>query len=159
MKAVSVVVSLVMIIAIVIAVGGMLSFFFSDFVKSQSEPVQETGDKMMKCENSLIDIEEVRTDSDLNPVNITVSYIQSATHENLYNFTIYILTTSQNLYQTSNLNPTYIKSNPFTLGQKVTWSINTTGLSGSLEEVRVTALCQDSYPVSDDCRPNYVCMK
>ncbi len=158
MKGISPIVATVLLIAFTVAIGGIVSLFVTDLTKTQTGITQKSSEQLTSCGNVILTIDEVRTDSDLNPVNVTLIY--SAGTEDLYNFTVYIIDSNKNMNSTSNLSPSYNTTNPFKVGNRVSWSISTTGLSGSsLSRVRVHALCKTDYPVTADCKAGNSCMK
>lgn len=157
MKAVSPFIATVLLIALTVSVAGVVGSFVYSMIKTQSEETRETGDKAAKCGSVFLDIDEVKTDSDLNPVNVTLSY--SNGNEDLYNFTVYIIDSGNRISSNSTLTPNYTQSNPLSPGRQVVWSIGTTSLSGTLFSVRIVGLCQTDYVISSECKTGQACMK
>ena len=159
MKGISEIVATVLVIALVVLIGGIVGMFVINFTKSQTGLTQHSSENMAKCGNVILTIDEVETDADLNPINVTFTY--SAGTEDLYNFTVYIIDAKINLNSTSNLSPSYNTTNPLRVGETVFWSIPTNGwgLSGSLSHVMVQGLCETDYPVTADCKSGETCMK
>jgi len=159
MKGISQIVATVLMIALVIAIGGIVGTFVTNFTKTRTGAIQQSSEKMTKCGNVILTIDEIKTDADLNPINVTFTY--SAGTEDLYNFTAYVIDSKINFNSTSDLSPKYNTTNPLRVGQTVSWSIPTTGwgLSGSLNQVTIEGLCKTDYLVSADCRSGEVCMK
>jgi len=157
MKAVSPFIATVLLIALTVSVAGVVGSFIYSMVKTQSEETRETGDKAAKCGSVFLDIDEVKTDSDLNPVNVTLTYTNG--NEDLYNFSVYIIDSGNRISSNSSLSPSYTTTSPFNAGRKVSWSISTTGLSGTLFSVRIVGLCQTDYVISAECKTGQTCMK
>jgi len=159
MKGISEIVATVLAIALVVLIGGIVGTFITNFAKSRTAITQQSSEKMTKCGNVILTIDEIKTDADLNPVNVTFTY--SIGSEDLYNFSVFLIDTHANLNSTSSLSPNYNTTNPLRVGNHVFWSISTTGwgLSGSLSHVRVQGLCKTDYPVIADCKSGEACMK
>ncbi len=157
MKGISEIVATVLMIALVVFIGGIVGIFVINFTKSQTGLTQHSSENMAKCGNVILTIDDVKTDADLNPVNVTFTY--SAGTEDLYNFTVYIIDANTNFNSTSF--STYNTTNPLRVGKTVFWSISTTGwgLSGSLSHVMIQGLCETDYPVTVDCNSGESCMK
>lgn len=159
MKGISEIVATVLLIALSVTIGAIVGLFVTSFTKTHTGTIQQSSEKMTKCGNVILTIDEVKTDADLNPVNVTFSY--SVGTEDLYNFTVFIIDANVNLNLTSSLSPNYNATNPLRVGKTVFWSIPTTGwgLSGGLSHVRVQGLCETDYPVTADCKSGEACMK
>ena len=157
MKAVSPFIATVLLIALTVSVAGVVGSFIYSMVNTQSEETRETGDKAAKCGSVFLDIDEVKTDSDLNPVNVTLTYTNG--NEDLYNFSVYIIDSGNRISSNSSLSPSYTTTSLFNAGRKVSWSISTTGLSGTLFSVRIVGLCQTDYVISAECKTGQTCMK
>jgi len=159
MKAISTFVATVLLIALTVAVAGIIGTFITGTTKTQTETTREASDKLAKCGSVVLDIDEVKTNSSLNPVNVTFTYVYG--RENLYNFTVFIIDSGNRINSTSSLSPSYTEANPLTPGKTTFWNISTTnwGLSGSLYSVRIVGLCQKDFPVSTSCDAGYSCMK
>lgn len=156
MKAISPFIATVLLIAFTVGVAGIVSSFIYSTMSTQTGETKEISDKQAKCGSVVLDIDEVKTDSDLDPVNVTFTYVHGT--ENLYTFTVYIIDSGSNIYSTTL--STYTEANPLTPGRKVFWSIDTESeLSGSLFSVRVSGICQKDYPVSVGCDSGESCMK
>jgi hypothetical protein len=157
MKAVSPFIATVLLIAFTIGVAGIVGTFIYRMVSTQSGETSSSSDKQVKCGSSVLEINEVKTDSDFSPVNVTFTYING--NENLYNFTVYIIDTStHSIYSTSTLPPSYTQSSPLLPGRQTFWSIGTSGLSGGLFSVRIQGLCQQNYIISATCESGDECM-
>lgn len=157
MKAVSPFIATVLLIALTVSIAGVVGSFVYSMVKSQSEETRQTGDKAAKCGSVFLDIDEVKTDSGLNPVNVTLTYTNG--NEDLYNFTVYIIDSGNRIGSNSSLTPSYTISSPLNPGRTVSWSIGTTGLSGTLFSVRIVGFCQTDYVISAECKSGQSCMK
>ena len=159
MKGISPLIATVLLIALAVAIGSIVGLFVTSFTKNRTESIQEFSEKMTKCGNVILTIDEVKTDADLNPLN--VSFIYWAGTEDLYNFSVFVIDTHAKLNSTSSLSPNYNATSPLRVGNRVLWSIPTTGwgLSGSLSHVMVQGLCKTDYPVTADCKSGEVCMK
>jgi flagellin-like protein len=159
MKGISEIVATVLVIALVVVIGGIVGMFVINFTKSQTGLTQHSSENMAKCGNVILTIDDVKTDADLNPVNVTFTY--SIGTEDLYNFSVYIMDIHANLNSTSSLSPNYNATNPLRVGKHVFWSISTTGwgLYGELSNVRVQGICRTDYLVAVDCNSGESCMK
>jgi FlaG/FlaF family flagellin (archaellin) len=157
MKAVSPFIATVLLIAFTIGVAGIIGSFIYNTMSTQTGEVGKSSDKQAKCGSSVLQIDEVKTDSDLNPVNVTFTYING--DQNLYNFTVSIIDSESGLYSTSTLSPDYTSSSPLLPGRQTFWSITTSGLSGSLSSVRIQGYCQQTYIISAACESGRECMK
>ncbi len=148
----------VLLIAFTVAIGGIISLFVTGLTKTQTGITQQSSEKLTKCGDILLTIDEVKTDADLTPVNVTLTYSMGT--EDIYNFTVYIIDSNRNMNYTSSISPSYNTTNPFRPGNRIFWSITTSGLSGgSLSQVRVQGLCKTDYPVTGDCKSGEICMK
>lgn len=156
MKAVSTFIATVLIIAFTVAIGGIVSTFIYNTMSTQSEETKASSDKAARCGSVFLDIDEVKTNSDMSTVNITFTYVNG--DEDLYNFTVYVIDSGNRINRTSNLSPTYTEASPLNSGRKTFWSVSTTGLSGSLFSVRIVGLCQKDYTVSASCESGKSCM-
>jgi flagellin-like protein len=159
MKGISEIVATVLVIALVVFIGGIVGIFVMNFTKSQTGLTQHSSENMAKCGNVILTIDDVKTDADLDPVNVTFTY--SVGTEDLYNFSVFIMDIHVNLNSTSSLSPTYNATNSLRVGKQVFWSISTSGwgLYGSLSHVRVQGLCKTDYPVTADCKSGEACME
>jgi flagellin-like protein len=157
MKAISPFIATVLLIAFTIGVAGIVGTFVHNMISAQTGQTASSSEKQTKCGSSVLQIDEVKTDSSISIVNVTLTYING--NENLYNFTAYIIDSGNRVYTTSTLTPTYNESSPLTPGRQTFWSITTTGLSGSLSSVRIVGHCQQSYIISASCDSGNECMK
>lgn len=157
MKAISPFIATVLLIAFTIGVAGIIGTFVHNMVSTQTGETFSASEKQAKCGSSVLQIDEVKANSDLSIVNVTLTYING--NENLYNFTVYIIDSGSRISSTSTLSPTYTESSPFLPGRQTFWSITTAGLSGSLSSVRIVGHCQQSYIISTSCESGNECMK
>ena len=176
-KAISPMISVVLLIAFTIAVAGILSLWLTTLASTQTTTTGTAAEKQILCSRSVLELREVThnvvgTD---NLVNITVVY--SYGDENLYNFTLAFVDNARksftvNQTRLAQMSHQYNKTSgqEFSPGAMVVWNLNLTeaqsGAAGgdvltgtSLQSVRVRALCQDDYPVAGECKSGQGCMK
>lgn len=155
MKGISPLIATVLLIAFVVAVGGLLSVWLSSLTSSQTETVEAGGDALAKCATTNIIIEQVKYASSGTPplVNITVSSIGSQVLKNL------TMTVTGGGATTTSIKYFNATGSDFQPGSVFSASLNTSG--GALlppELVTASALCQNVRSVSDDCNSGDSCM-
>lgn len=158
-KGISPLISVVLLIAFTIAVGGILSVWLTTLATTQTEKTSETAEKQIACAKSFLKIEEVMYGS---TTNVTIRYPYGT--ENLYNFSMTFVDINRQAYTVSiatNITPQYndTAGQRFEPGMIGVWNIDTTSLTGgSLTSTYVSALCQKTYPVSAECKSSDACM-
>ncbi len=169
-KGISPLISVVLLIAFTIAVGGILSVWLTTLSTTQTEETGERFEKQTACSMSRLKIEEVKFNGGASGdiANVTVHYDHGT--ENLYNFTITFIDADRKSYTVSRdlLTPQYNNTagQRFTPGMVTVWNINITEYTNnlntltasSLQSVYVTALCQNTYPISAECKAGQSCM-
>jgi len=148
MKGISPLIAAVLLIAFTVAVGGIVSIFFTGFTKQTTGGVSSQGQNLVTCSASNPVVDKVYYPLTAGAyVNITVSNSGS------YNITN--MTTSISLpngttitRQTGHLDP--LQSNSSSFGGF------TTGIQPL--EVKVGGFCQDTQPVSGSCLTGQSCM-
>lgn len=158
MKGISPLIAIVLIIAIVVAVSGIVGLFFTTYTSSQTKTVGSLGEAQFKCAASSLSVKEVRVPAacPTTPifVNITIGYDTGS--ETLYNLT-YEVTGG------GNTNVTLIPNSVLIVGMINATSINVTAGSAvptcPFELVRVRALCQNKTSIISECKPADGCWK
>lgn len=156
MKGISPFVAAILLIALTVAVGGLLAGWFSTLTSSQTQTVSATSEQLAKCASSSLSISEVRYSATgaSRLVNVTTS---SSGTQYLKNITISISGGGA----TSNSIKYYNASgDDLPPGGIFATSVNTTG--GALvppEIVSVSGICQNQYAISVSCKAGETCMK
>jgi len=155
-KGISPFVAAILLIALTVAVGGLLAVWFSTLTSSQTQTVSSSSEQLAKCASSSLTINEVRYDSSgaSKLVNVTLS---SGGSQYLKNITISVTGGGG----TSNSIKYYNASgDDLPPGGVFAASVNTTG--GALippEIVSVSGICQGQYAVSVSCKAGEACMR
>jgi flagellin-like protein len=179
MKGISPMIAIVLLIAFVVAIGGILSVWLTGLTTTQTGVVGTAAEKQVKCAASVLDITEVTSilgNSNGDLLNVTVKYTTGS--EDLYYFNITLVDSGRtSTTVTPKIGHNFNKSFVFSPGDMHVFNINTSctagtscpgqdpveaagaDLSGGLQSVRVTAKCQDDYPVIDECKAGEACMK
>lgn len=168
MKGVSPLIAAVLLIAFTVAVGGIISTWITTLTTTTTGVTQAAGEKQIKCATAVLDIVEVvsslgATDS----INTTVRYVYG--EQDLYFFNLtFIDNIKSSVTVTPRIGVNYNKTTPFKPGMLTVFALNLSttdvvvaaGLPGSaLDRVSVLAKCQDTIPISDDCKSGESCMK
>jgi len=154
-KGISPMIAIVLLIAFTVAVGGILSIWLTTLTSTQTTTTGSAAEKQVLCARSVLEITEVYYEGPRN-ANVTVSYTYGT--ESLSNFNFFFVDDARN-----SENKTVAPSSGTTLtpGDSDTFAItdlSTLSSSGSLQSVRVIATCQDTYPVSGECKSGQSCM-
>ncbi len=174
MKGISPMIAVVLLIAFTIAVGGLVSIWLSNLSSTTTTTTGAATEKQILCAPSVLTVSEVTytpntTSAGSDAVNITVKYNYGT--EDLYEFNITLRDNKKQAITVKPNSTNYFKTSPFTPGSMVVWNILTndtatvetargsTDLNDSLDLVRVSALCQDTYPVIGECKAGQACMK
>lgn len=165
-------ISVVLLIAVTVAVAAIISVWLSNMATTQTETTGTAAEKQVLCARSVLTIDEVtskfNTTAGGDTFNVTITYSYGT--ENLYNFNISLVDNSRGSFTATPVNVTnFNKTNPFSPGMSHTFNINIGNantvekigdLPGtSLYSIRVVAKCQDTYPVSAECKSGYGCME
>jgi archaellum component FlaF (FlaF/FlaG flagellin family) len=141
-------VAVILLIAFTIAIGGILSVWFTGLVRITGGPAEATAEKVAKCAPVHIRIEEVRSQNITNitviasnPSSIDITGIRIA-------FDGYYVTAFPNLEA----------------GSTNTYLINVTNVTGNLYPTNLTSvsirgLCLGEIPIEDTCSKGYICWK
>jgi flagellin-like protein len=156
MKGISPFVAAILLIALTVAVGGLLAVWFSTVTSSQTQTVSASAGQLAKCASSSLTINEVRYSSDgtSSLVNVTTS---SAGSQSLKNITISISGGGATSNSIRYYNASGEELPP---GGVISASIDTTG--GALvppEIVSVSGICQGQYAISTSCKSGESCMR
>lgn len=153
MKGISPLIAVILIVAVTVGVGGLLSVWFSSLTSTQTETVSSSTDKAAKCAASALIVEEVRYKTGHNLVNVTVFYKTGT--EPLRNLSVSVTgggrtNTSSVLYTTSD----------FSAGQSEAFQINVSGGATIPPDlVTASAFCQTTYSITNSCKSGSACMK
>ena len=153
-KAISPMISVVLLIAFTVAVGGILSLWLTTLSSTQTTTTGSEAEKQILCARSVLEVTEATYGADASTSNVTVTYKYGT--ETLTNFTFYFIDNTRNDAKIETES-----SNTMVPGATNVSSFADTTLSGGayLQSVRVTALCQDTYPISGECKYGQSCMK
>lgn len=156
MKGISPLIASILLIAFTVAVGGLLSVWFSTLTSSQTQTVQSSSESLAKCSSTSLSINEVRyvASGSSRIVNVTLS---SSGTQSTKNVTISITGGGGTTNSIKFFNAT---ADDFLPGAIFATSINTTG--GALvppEIVSVSAMCQGQYAIASSCKSGDACMK
>ncbi len=151
-KGISPLVAVVLLIAITVAVGGILSIWLSGYTTRMTETVgsqTEAIEAQIKCAQSILEPNVIYGN---NWTYVTVFYKTGT--EDLYNFTITV-------FGGGKINTTiisdYTKDSPLTPGRSFAKNITVDSDMIPPNRVVVTALCL-GIPISADCRAGQSCM-
>ena len=170
MKGISPLIAIVLLIGFTVAVGGILSVWLTSLTTTTTNIVGTAGEKQIKCSGSVLDIIEVVSNltSSRDSINTTIRYIYG--EENLYYFNLTFIDDIKNsVTVTPVIIKNFNKTNPLSPGMVAVFAldigstsdvITTASLSGSsIERVSVLGRCQDTVPITDDCKVGQSCMK
>ena len=155
MKGLSPIVAVVLLIAFVVAVGGILSVWLSGIAEDQTQTVSADSEAVAKCVSNSIVVDSVRyqtSGSDL--VNVTFT---SDGSEAIKNITITIVGGGAVTNSIKYFNGTTDELSP---GLVYSASVDTAG--GAIlppEVVSVTGLCQRAVSITGTCDQGESCMK
>lgn len=154
MKGISPFIAVVLLIAIVIIVGSVISTWFTGLIGGVTKPLGPEAEKIMRCGPSVL---ELSVSGSWQAVDVFVSY--SAGTEPLDKFNITFLDADGDL---KTIPTTFAQ--PLTPGDiRVQSDVNLTalglGTTGTLQEVRVTGFCLETHPVSASCKQGEICMR
>jgi len=167
-KAISPMIATVLLIAFTVAVGGILSLWLTSLTSTQTSTTGASAEKQILCARSVLRVTEVVFRGSSPTANITVVYEYGT--ENLYNFTIAFVDSNRKSYTVNRtaLSPQYNNTagQMFAPGMLQTWNLNISTISGdatvltatSLQDLKVVALCQSTYPVMGECKAGQSCM-
>ncbi len=157
MKAISPMIAVVLLIAFSVAIGGLVSVWFSTLTSTQTGIVQSGAENLAKCATSTLAVDEVRwlATGSSRTVNVTVS---SGGLENLKNITITVTGPGGSTNSPKFFNGT---GDDFIPGSTYATSINVTANVSALppELVSVTGICQNSFAIRGECKAGEKCMK
>ncbi len=155
MKGISPLIATILLIAFTVAVGGLLSVWFSTLTTSQTQTVQAGSDALASCATTSISIDSVRfvRNAASTWVNVTVA---SSGSQNLKNLTITVsgagsVTRSVVFYNSS--------GDDFTPGSIFATSLSVPASSIPPELVSATARCQSTLSKEARCASGESCMK
>jgi flagellin-like protein len=152
MKGISPLIAAVLLIAFTVAIGGIVSIFFTSFTKQTTSGVSSQGQALISCTGSAPTVDLVRYNSTLgNMVNITYTNPGAITLQN-----IVIYTTLSN----STTNTTVPSSPTLPPAASNSIALNLSG-GGAPTEVRVVGVCSTStgnQTVSGSCLTGQGCM-
>jgi len=156
MKAISPMIAVVLLIAFTVAVGGLLSVWFSTLTSSQTQTVSSDSEAQVKCASNSLTVSEVRYPSSGSPriVNVTLT---SAGSQVMKNVTITVVGGGAS---TNSIKYFNASGDDMVPGTAFATSINTTG--GAVlppDLVSVTSFCLNRYTVSGSCKSGDPCMK
>ncbi len=163
MKAVSPIISVVLLLAFTVAIGGVLSLWLSSLTTSTTGSVGGAGVSTAQCGGVILEVKEVRfrCPSSQYPVNVTVNYVTGS--EPLWNLTVEISDSAGNTNRTTILNKVGA-------GAIVSNSTNITAAGITVipncpyTVVRASAICgnsstSDGVPRIGECRSSDKCWK
>lgn len=157
MKGISPFIAVVLLIAFTVAIGGILSVWFSTITTSQTATVQSSSDALAKCSSTAISISDVRynTSAAATPKMVNVTFSSSG-NQNLKNVTITVTGGGSATVSRQYFNATGDDLLP---GGVFATTVNTTAATIPPEQVIVNALCQSQYAISNVCKSGEPCMK
>ncbi len=157
MKAISPMIAVILLIAFVVAIGGLISVWFSTLTSSQTGTIETSADALAKCASSTLSVDEVRWASPGSSRIVNVTVVGGGT-ENLKNITITVAATGGSINSPKFFNGT---GDDFIPGSLYSTSINITANVSSLppEIVTVTGICQNTFSVRGECKAGQDCMK
>jgi flagellin-like protein len=155
MKGISPMIAVVLLIAFVVAVGSIISLFLTGLATTQTERTATEAEKIIRCGPTVLRIDEVYYDAtDYDPLKVTVTYVSGT--EKLTDFTVTLIDKSR----VSNVTDKTATAYDMSPGEiQVFTGLDTGGLSGELQEVRVQAFCLKTQPVSAECEEDEPCMQ
>ncbi len=168
MKGVSPLIAAILLIAFTVAVGGIISTWITTLTTTTTGITQAAGEKQVKCATAVFDIVEVVSSLGVtDSINTTIKYIYG--EQDLYFFNLtFIDDIKSSVTVTPRIGINYNKTNPLKPGMLAVFALNLSttdvivaaGLPGNaLGRVSVLAKCQDTIPITDDCKSGEPCMK
>ena len=154
-KGISPMIATVLLIAFTVAVGGILSMWLTSMTSTQTTTTGSAAEKQILCARSVLTIDEVQYSNAMDKANITYSYTYGT--ETLTGLNFFFIDASRNSYNRSFAS--VLSLNP---GDSNTTSITTSGtalVAGNMQEVRLQAVCQSTYPILTSCKSGQSCMK
>ena len=153
MKAISPMIAVVLLIAFTVAVGGLLSVWFTTITTSQTSTVQASGESLGKCAQNSLDIESVKYPSSLSPriVNVTVASVGTQSVKNL---TITVVSSGGTATSIKFFNAT---GDDMSAGTVFATTINASNITLPPELVKVNAFCQGR-SIAAECAAGQDCM-
>ena len=170
-KGISPMIATVFLIAITVAVGGILSVWLTGLASTQTTTTGSEAEKQILCARSILTVSDVtshfNTTAGGDSFNVTVTYSYGT--EDLYYFNFTFIDNTRQSFTTTPVNTTnFNKTNSFTPGRTQVFNLNIADrnsverigdfLGTSLYSVRVLAKCQDTYQVFGECKTGQGCM-
>jgi flagellin-like protein len=151
MKGISPIVAVVLLIAFVVAVGAIISVFFTGLITGIVRPITPQAEKAIRCGASVLSLD--RVSGSWQDVDVQISYITGT--ENLENLTITYIDTDGDLANVSG--PILLVPGEVRLVSNENMTALGLGTTGTLAEVRVTGYCMKTYPVLAICKSGEAC--
>lgn len=141
MKGISPFIAAIFLIAFVIAVGSLVSPWFTSFAKSRSSEVESRSEGQIECIFSSLDFSSSDIDYSLDTspdwVNIT---LDNTGDGELYNFEVTLIVSGEAKIYSPTIASQKTSSNPLESGERMILVTNVTeNLSGTLQKVRIVA--------------------
>lgn len=160
MKAISPMIAVVLLIAFVVAIGGLVAVWFSTLTGTQTGTVQSGVTSLTKCATSTLTLSAVRfpagATSNVTQALLNITVVAGGT-EPLKNLTFSIAAKGSSQASIKYFNATGDDLLP---GLTFSASVNVTNnVTLPPETVTSSAICQSVIAVSDECKTGEPCMK
>jgi flagellin-like protein len=162
MKGISPMISVVLLLAFTVAIGGIISVWMSGLATTQTTTVSSTTEKQVKCSASILKIQKVRYKSSESTALMNITVVYDSGTENLYNLTIEASgagltnrttdTPNQNFTGCLLYNST---GDPFTPGMSKSIRLKVDG--STKDYVRARMFCQSTVPIISECKAGDAC--
>jgi flagellin-like protein len=150
MKGISPLIAAVLLIAFTVAIGGIVSVFFTSFTKQTTGSVSSQGQQLITCSGSNPSVDRVSYPA-TGTAAMNVSYSNPSSY-NITNITIYTTLSNGTTFTTGGTS--YL--NPGQANSTVLFNVSTS--LGTPSVVKVAGVCQAIQPVIGTCVAGYACM-
>jgi flagellin-like protein len=160
MKGISPMIAVILLIAFTVAIGGIISIFFTTFTRTQTTTVSGQTEDQVRCLNSVLAIKDVTGDTGTGAKDITAFISYDSGTITLDNITIDVTCGGNTTTNTT------IFPNTISPGALVSVWVNTTAAGapcyGSVDSVRARATCVgpstgNKYPIVAECKSGAGC--
>lgn len=151
MKGISPLIATVLLIAFTVAIGGIVSIFFTSFTKQTTGGVSSQGQNLVVCANSNPTIDKVYYA--LNSGNTINATFSNPGSYNVTNITIYASMPNGSTFSYGNA---LMYLNPLATNSALIVNGSITGQQPL--EVKVSGFCQGNQPVQGSCTSGQSCM-
>jgi len=150
MKGISPMVAVVLLVAFTVAIGGVLSVFFTSLTTTQTQQVSNQSSSIVKCSSVLV-IDEVKVPSSAGNFSVNVTF-SNVGQQNVTGINIEIFFNNGTV-------PLTIGGGNILLPGQANVNATAAAISNVVSQVRVRGICGGNQPVSDTCDSSKACWK